>query len=56
MIDFTSIQQMLDDSRQAGLPLWENIQLSDCQRQDITPEASWTRMSAMPKTAPTAAW
>ena len=47
MIDFTSIQQMLDDSRQAGLPLWKNIQLSDCQMQDITPQASWQRMSAM---------
>lgn len=47
MIDFTSIQQMLDDSREANLPLWKNIQLSDCQRQDITPETSWAKMSAM---------
>ena len=47
MIDFTSIAQMLEDSRQAGLPLWKNIQLSDCQRQDITPEASFRQMSAM---------
>lgn len=47
MIDFTSIAQMLEDSRQAGLPLWKNIQLSDCQRQDITPETSWQKMSAM---------
>lgn len=27
MIDFTSIQQMLDDSRETGLPLWKSIQL-----------------------------
>ncbi len=47
MIDFTSIHQMLEDSRQADLPLWKNIQLSDCHRQDITPEVSWTRMAAM---------
>ena len=47
MIDFASIEQMLQDTRQAGLPLWQNIQLSDCRRQDITPEASWERMSAM---------
>ena len=47
MIDFTSIQQMLEDSRDAGLPLWKNIQLSDCHHQDITPEASWAKMSAM---------
>lgn len=47
MIDFTSIHQMLEDSRQADLPLWKNIQLSDCQRQDLAPEDSWARMSSM---------
>ena len=47
MIDFTSIHQMLEDSRQADLPLWKNIQLSDCHRQDITPEVSWTKMAAV---------
>ena len=47
MIDFTSIEQMLRDTEQAGLPLWKHIQLSDCHAQDITPESSWARMSAM---------
>ncbi len=47
MIDFTSIEQMIAGAEQAGLPLWKGIQLSDCQRQNITPEASWARMSAM---------
>ena len=47
MIDFTSIEQMLQDTAHSGAPLWKNIQLSDCARQDITPDASWARMSAM---------
>jgi len=47
MIEFTSIEQMLRDTDRSGLPLWENILLSDCQRQDITREASWTKMSHM---------
>ena len=47
MIDFTSIHQMLEDSRQAGLPLWKNIQISDCHHQDITSGASWAKMTAM---------
>ena len=47
MIDFTSIAQMLEDCRQSGLPLWKSVQLSDCDRQDITQEASWKQMSAM---------
>ena len=47
MIDFTSIEQMITGAERAGLPLWKGIQLSDCQRQDITPEASWAKMSAM---------
>ena len=47
MIEFTSIEQMLDDTRAAGLPLWDNIRRSDCQRQGIGPEESWRRMAAM---------
>ena len=47
MIDFTSIEQMLRDTERTGHPLWKNIQLSDCTRQDITPEASWSKMSAL---------
>jgi len=47
MIEFTSIEQMLRDTDRSGLPLWENILLSDCQRQGITREASWTKMSHM---------
>ena len=47
MIDFTSIEQMLSDCRESGLPLWKCVQLSDCQRQGISPEASWGRMAAM---------
>ena len=47
MIDFTSIAQMLEDCRQSGLPLWKSVQLSDCDRQNITQEASWKQMSAM---------
>ena len=47
MIDFTSIEQMLRDTADRGLPLWENILLSDCENQGISREASWHRMSAM---------
>lgn len=47
MIEFTSLDQMLRDTEQAGLPLWENILLSDCARQDITREESLARMTAM---------
>lgn len=47
MIDFTSIEQMLQDSRESGLPLWRCVQLSDCQRQGLSPEDSWKRMAAM---------
>ncbi len=50
MIDFTSIAQMLEDCRQSGLPLWKSVQLSDCDRQNITQEASWKQMSAMLET------
>ena len=47
MIDFTSIEQMLRDTADSGLPLWENILLSDCERQAISREASWAKMSGM---------
>lgn len=47
MIDFESLDQMLRDAQDSGLPLWENIMQSDCRRQDITPEQSWAKMSAM---------
>ena len=40
MIEFTSIGQMLRDTEQAGLPLWENVLLSDCERQGISREES----------------
>ena len=47
MIDFQSIEQMLRDTEEQGLPLWENIQLSDCRQQDISREASWKKMSGL---------
>lgn len=47
MIEFTSLAQMLRDTEQSGRPLWENILLSDCARQDITREESIARMTAM---------
>ena len=47
MIDFTSIQQMLEDTAQSGLPLWDNIRRCDCHAQGITPEQSWEKMSRM---------
>ena len=47
MIDFTSIEQMLRDTEASGLPLWENILLSDCENQGISRDASWHKMSAM---------
>ena len=47
MIEFTSIGQMLRDTEQAGLPLWENVLLSDCERQGISREESLARMTAM---------
>ena len=47
MIEFTSLDQMLRDTEQSGLPLWENILLSDCARQDITREESLARMTAL---------
>ena len=47
MIDFTSIDQMLADTRQQGIPLWENILESDCARQGISREVSWHKMTTM---------
>ena len=47
MIDFTSIEQMLADTREHGIPLWENILLSDCQRQNISQQDSWHKMATM---------
>lgn len=47
MITFESLEQMLLDTEQAGLPLWENIQHSDCHAQDISPEQSWAKMAAL---------
>lgn len=47
MIDFTSIQQMLEDTAHSGLPLWDNIRRCDCHAQGITPEQSWAKMSLM---------
>ena len=47
MITFESLEQMLLNTRQSGLPLWKNVQLSDCRTQDITPEQSWTKMAAL---------
>lgn len=47
MIDFTSITQMLRDTQECALPLWENILRSDCAHQAISREASLSRMSAL---------
>lgn len=47
MITFESLEQMLLDTEQSGLPLWENILQSDCRAQDITRERSLTKMSAL---------
>ena len=47
MIEFDSIEQMLQDAQESGLALWEDILRSDCQRQGITREESWAKMSGM---------
>lgn len=47
MITFESLEQMLHDTANSGLPLWENIMRSDCLAQDITPEQSLSKMSAL---------
>ena len=47
MIEFTSIEQMLLDTAERNIPLWENIMESDCHKQDISKEASLFRMTEM---------
>lgn len=47
MINFQSIEQMLQDTAEQALPLWENIQLSDCHQQGITRDLSWQKMSGL---------
>ena len=47
MITFESIEQMLSDCAASGLPLWENILLSDCDKQNISREQSWRKMAWM---------
>ena len=47
MIDFTSIQQMLEDTKTGGLPLWQNIMVSDCARQGIDRTLSWRQMERL---------
>ncbi|MGE4276224.1 MAG: L-serine ammonia-lyase, iron-sulfur-dependent, subunit alpha [Lawsonibacter sp.] len=46
-MDFTSIEQMLRDTELSGLPLWENILLSDCAHQGIDREDSWAKMTML---------
>ena len=47
MIDFTSIQRMLEDTKTGGLPLWQNIMVSDCARQGIDRTLSWRQMERL---------
>ena len=47
MIEFTSIQQMLEETSSSGLPHWDAIRQADCQRQGISPQQSWDKMAAM---------
>ena len=47
MIDFTSIQQMLEDTKTGGLPLWQTIMVSDCARQGLDPKISWGQMERL---------
>lgn len=47
MIDFTSIKQMLEDTKTGGLPLWQNIMVSDCARQGIDRTLSWGQMERL---------
>ncbi|MEJ8727735.1 L-serine ammonia-lyase, iron-sulfur-dependent, subunit alpha [Flintibacter sp. HCN-6482] len=46
-MEFTSIQQMLEETSSSGLPLWDAIRQADCQRQGISPQQSWDKMAAM---------
>ena len=50
MIAFDSIAQMLQDTEQSGLPLWENILESDCRRQDLPRARSLERMGCAART------
>jgi len=47
MIEFSSIEQMLEDTRTSGLPLWENIMRSDCEQQGISSEVSQAKMDRL---------
>jgi len=47
VITFDSLEQMLLDTEQSGLPLWENILESDRHVQNITREQSWQKMSTL---------
>lgn len=47
MIEFSSIEQMLEDTRVSGMPLWENIMLSDCEQQGISGEVSRAKMERL---------
>ena len=44
MIEFSSIEQMIEDTRAGGLSLWENIMRSDCEQQGISAEMSFAKM------------
>ena len=47
MITFDSLEQMLLDTKQSDLPLWENILQSDCRTQNITREQSLSKMTGL---------
>ena len=47
MIEFSSIEQMIEDTRAGGLSLWENIMRSDCEQQGISAEMSFAKMKRM---------
>lgn len=47
MIEFSSVEQMLEDTRVSGLPLWENIMRSDCEQQGISAEVSRAKMDRL---------
>lgn len=47
MIEFSSIEQMLEDNRVSGLPIWENMMRSDCEQQGIDEETSLAKMNRL---------
>lgn len=47
MIEFTSIQQMLESAQEENLPLWEAILRADCHSQGISREESLEKMAGM---------